>query len=448
MDQDAGTMAQTDPAATVLGAVPESFYVRIGRIVMVAALLESKVDALLWALDHRPQDALAGRPVSRTLRDIADLLDPFPPARPTLPDSVKDAIRAAVGDLDSAFKARNEIVHSVWPSPSADSAFRWRHLPRNQREPGPEWIGAATIDPADLDGFLSTLVDLEQRVVRLTQDVEASPREPVPDESDDSPHPLVTLSGQILTAQARLTRDAARIPIAASDASADLDRCEPRLSPTRVAGGRLLTAYDNARALALLWADGHVHLAADYVLLRSVFESAATALWTVAPAESDERLTRAHLVALDELTKAERRERRILRSATEDATKARRGEVARRIAEHAQALVEDYGHVGIADPRIRTGATLDFDQVLTELQELIPAPDVGFIMLWTLLSSLTHGADSSVTQMAATGNRPPDLSPDTGYVEADPDLIASVSGSVFLVVERADRVWRQYRGTP
>lgn len=441
-------MGSEDPAAVALGHVAEDFYARIGRIVMVSALLESKVDALFWALDHRPQDALAGRPVSRTLLDIAALVDRHPPARPTLPDSVRDAIRTVVADLADAFKARNEIVHSVWPSPSADSAIRWRHLPRSQRDPGPQWIGAARIQPADLDEFLLSLVELEQRVVRLTRDVEGTPREPVLDEPAEPPHPLVTLSAQILSAQARLARDAARVPSLESAAATDLARCEARLSPSRVAGGRLLTAYDNARALALLWDGGHVHLAADYVLLRSIFESAATSLWTVAPSEADERLTRAHLVSLDELTKAERRERRILRSATEEATRARRGEVARRIAEHAQALIADYGHTGVADPRIRTGATLDFDHVLTELQEIIPAPDVGFVMLWTLLSSLTHGADSSVTQMAAAGTRPVELSPDVGYVEADPDLIASVSGSVFLVVERADRVWRQYRGTP
>jgi len=54
---------------TMFGPVPEAFFAMVGRVVMVASLLDLRFLDLLTELEQAPQDKHAGRPASDLVMD-------------------------------------------------------------------------------------------------------------------------------------------------------------------------------------------------------------------------------------------------------------------------------------------------------------------------------------------------------------------------------------------
>lgn len=147
----------------MFGFVPGWLPDLVGRVVMVAALVEGKVDALLMNLSAELQSTHAGKPVLSNIRTIRARLDQIEAQFPDLAEST----RLLLVDVERALKRRNAVVHSLWPDNSQDVARGWRNLPPNQRaesEAGhaqvwTDWIEMDSARFADLFGELVDLVD-------------------------------------------------------------------------------------------------------------------------------------------------------------------------------------------------------------------------------------------------------------------------------------------------
>ncbi len=219
----------------------------------------------------------------------------------------------------------------------------------------------------------------------------------------------------------------------------------PIRSPARVATVKLANGYDALRALSVMWTQGQAHMVADYVLLRSMFESSLIAWWVLAGSESAERIARAQLVELDEMTNAAGRERRLVAAATTEDLRNRRNEIGGQISEVVRQTLADYEATGGTDPRVARGARLNFDEIIAVAQRTLSGiPDAGFLQLWTMLNGFVHGSSYSVMSMASRDNRPADLPEGIGYLEPDIRMVISVAQSAHLAVEAATRDLRGY----
>jgi hypothetical protein len=150
----------------MFGFVPYWLPTLIGKVVMVAALVEGKVDALLMNLSGRLQNTYAGKPVNgnielcRTrLRGLGSQHEAF---------AVKTL--ELLDDVDAALKRRNAVVHSLWPDNTLEVARGWRNLPlvqRAQAMPGSEavWTAWVEMDRERFDELVALLVQLVDRLV-------------------------------------------------------------------------------------------------------------------------------------------------------------------------------------------------------------------------------------------------------------------------------------------
>jgi hypothetical protein len=122
----------TDPydiPANMFGpSPPEEHFGLVGRVVMVAALIELRAGDLLTALDQAPQAKHAGKPASDHVKKCRKLLT-------DQGLSYHEAGLAMLDKLDYVLNERNAIVHSVWPSPTIDYAYGWRPVTEGKRSP-------------------------------------------------------------------------------------------------------------------------------------------------------------------------------------------------------------------------------------------------------------------------------------------------------------------------
>ncbi len=149
----------------MFGFVPDWLPTLIGRVVMLAALTEGKVDALLMNLSGRLQSTYAGKPANGNLelcrmhlRKLGHEDEAF--AAKTL---------QLLDDVDAALKRRNSVVHSLWPDSSVEVARGWRNLPPGQRDdavPGSEavWTAWVEMDPERFDELVVLFVQLADRL--------------------------------------------------------------------------------------------------------------------------------------------------------------------------------------------------------------------------------------------------------------------------------------------
>lgn len=103
----------------LFGPVPEEFYAVVGRVAMLAALLDDMMLRLTWALTDEVQSVHAGK--------VAPELDKVcrrAVARNS--DDLRTDVTAALDRARATRGLRNAVVHSLWPNPTLDSAFGWR----------------------------------------------------------------------------------------------------------------------------------------------------------------------------------------------------------------------------------------------------------------------------------------------------------------------------------
>lgn len=146
-------------AETLFGPVDDEFYGLMGRIVMVATLVEDRVLMLLWSVDTEPQPTHAGKPFRQLTTLIRDRIE-------GLPDGVRSDIAAVVTRASDAMDRRNEFVHSLWPNPTLEQAQGWRskRLPKGTDQHS-EIVWTSTSAGA-MASYLIELVALHDEIVR------------------------------------------------------------------------------------------------------------------------------------------------------------------------------------------------------------------------------------------------------------------------------------------
>lgn len=153
---------------SMFGPVPDDFYAVVGRIVLVATLVEDRTLTVLWALDDAPQDTHAGRSASEIRREITGRVSNH---AAVLGNDLVNDLTSLLADLSEASERRNAVVHSLWPNPSDELAQGWRSV----RQPrGAEPRSEISWTLTSLDGLrkdLTELIELHERLVMLANKV-------------------------------------------------------------------------------------------------------------------------------------------------------------------------------------------------------------------------------------------------------------------------------------
>lgn len=155
----------------MFGDVPEDFYGLIGRIALVATLLEDRVLGLLWALDKDPQATHAGLAAARLA----------PMIRERCKRHAEALGGALVADTDSALaraldvlEVRHALVHSLWPQPTMQKAQGWRSRRVSKAEGGGSKIVWTETSEDELQRCLAELVNVNDEVLAMANKVWAA----------------------------------------------------------------------------------------------------------------------------------------------------------------------------------------------------------------------------------------------------------------------------------
>ena len=131
----------------------------IGRIAMLSALLETRVDSLASSLSRALQSETAGR----------NPTDNIGACRKTLAAIEADPARAAfaartaklLDEIESALKARNAVIHRVWPKAGLAGWAGWKPIRKKKGDRDDrEWTDWKSFSRAELVADVSRLVRL------------------------------------------------------------------------------------------------------------------------------------------------------------------------------------------------------------------------------------------------------------------------------------------------
>lgn len=264
------------------------------------------------------------------------------------------------------------------------------------------------------------------------------------DQAEELVHPLQVRAAAWLQGVEDFTTSSVRLPTAGSARGDDYGRTRDYLDPAYIASGKLGAAHDAARALSLLWSAGHVHHVADYALLRTIIECAGAAWWVLEAPSAQLRFVRAYTIARDDLESARGRENLAVKFAQTDEGRSKRADVVDRINRRLTQAEADMRSAGFGDePIVQKWRRFELVEVLREAQQRLPAPDLGFTLAWSLLSSLSHGSPTSILGFADTDPSDPDLVPQR-HIGTNPDSVEDLAAAVDVLFRAANRRWYRY----
>lgn len=152
-EEDAHVPDSHGVPTNVFGVVPENFYGLIGRIAMLAPVVEKELHWLHDVITGATQDEVAGIPFGQLSSRCKTALAQGPPEVATI---AIPAIDMAV----VAAKRRNAIVHSLWPDPSLSRAIGHRPVRPKERAPGSsDWTLTISTDQDDLRSLIKAQIE-------------------------------------------------------------------------------------------------------------------------------------------------------------------------------------------------------------------------------------------------------------------------------------------------
>jgi hypothetical protein len=157
---DFGQLDDFGVPANTFGPVPDSFYGAIGRIAMLGALVESRFADVAGAVLGVPEADIAGWTVARS----AEKLKAAHARREEAGQPFAVALTTACEDAVAVMWRRNDMIHSLWPSPDVYGANGWRNVPAKQRgDDGTHYKWTGT----DLDQLRQLITELVRVAGRL-----------------------------------------------------------------------------------------------------------------------------------------------------------------------------------------------------------------------------------------------------------------------------------------
>lgn len=158
--------------AHIFGAVDEAFYAAVGRVPMLAALLEERLFDLLNAFHLEHANASGGKPGTVLTASIVKLLPQLPVAAEGETYSLRGEVSSLLTDADAVLVQRHDIVHSVFSNPTLESAFAWRTLPKSKRPTPAELVKTFTSNQQALQTVCTEMVRVIDTIGRLLPQVE------------------------------------------------------------------------------------------------------------------------------------------------------------------------------------------------------------------------------------------------------------------------------------
>lgn len=149
----------------LFGFVPEALPRLIGKVVMLAALLETKIEALASQVDNHPQAFFGGRGPGANSETIRERL----PLYQGTPDEVafSSRIESFLVDANGALELRNFVVHGVWPSTDRPGWWAWKPIRQKRGVTSPRWIDDKTLVAGDFVTLCEELNKLIERAASL-----------------------------------------------------------------------------------------------------------------------------------------------------------------------------------------------------------------------------------------------------------------------------------------
>lgn len=140
--------------------MPDEFYAIVGRVTMLAALVDDMLLRLAWSLTDDFQSVHAGKygdGLEKLCRSVV--------VRFSI-DLATD-VATTLDEIHETRQLRNDVVHSVWPNPTLDGAFAWRAV-KPQNNNGQQTKAFQTNREA-FEQLIAALVDQIARLDQLQQ---------------------------------------------------------------------------------------------------------------------------------------------------------------------------------------------------------------------------------------------------------------------------------------
>lgn len=130
---------------------------------MLAALLETKVEAVVSAVATGTQDVYAGEPVGSNLKLAKQRLALYQTGEQERHFSSIGT--ALLDDVAAALEQRNALVHRVWAHAGMTGWGGWKPLRKRQRDRSSQWfISWDDVSPDDLMNLIAKMVELIERI--------------------------------------------------------------------------------------------------------------------------------------------------------------------------------------------------------------------------------------------------------------------------------------------
>lgn len=129
----------------------------IGRVVMLSALIEARIEHLLAGLTTDLPPSFAGKDVSSNIAACEKLLISYD--RNGLERRFSSETAALLGEATAALQSRNGIVHRVWAKAGVGEWWGWKPRPASQRKKTPDEIhDYLAMTPDDFQALITKLV--------------------------------------------------------------------------------------------------------------------------------------------------------------------------------------------------------------------------------------------------------------------------------------------------
>lgn len=148
----------------------------IGRIVMLSALLESRISALASSVENKEQAFYASNDPIENLRVCERRLPMYD--RGTEERSFAASTMMLVAESRAIVSARNAIVHRVWPRAGQSGWGGWKPLRKKERGGAAEWTEWTDYTSEGLGTLIHALIALIDRYSDAVAAAGSFPRRP------------------------------------------------------------------------------------------------------------------------------------------------------------------------------------------------------------------------------------------------------------------------------
>lgn len=138
----------------------EEFYGAIGRIALLAALVDYQALTIYQTMLNLPQTTDTQLPARKLVDKARKALEPI------REDENRKSLSQYFGDIDEVIRERNSYIHSLWPAQPGEELYGWRPT-RDKNAPANKPNDFIQTNLGELEDFILRLVEIVQRRDRI-----------------------------------------------------------------------------------------------------------------------------------------------------------------------------------------------------------------------------------------------------------------------------------------